>query len=184
MINGFSKALQMKKARGTDYTMVHNFLGAMQNPIRTNQLWSHCDDNEIEDALDALERKILGDERVGKCILSNMGENWSELDGVLEKRMWCLQFVQPQVPPRHLPCLPARITLGLRVLSHVGSSQHPCACILTVTTDWLLCDSQHLDIKRSHAIHPALTLARKMLVRLNDAHAPQEKLECIFRYAK
>jgi hypothetical protein len=118
MIDGFSKALLIKKLKGTDYTMVHNFLGAMQGPIRTHQLWAHCDDNDVEDALDALESRILGDERVSNSILSNMGDNWGELDATLDKRMWCLQFVQPQVQhihirikcTQHCPCMKELIT--------------------------------------------------------------------------
>jgi len=42
----------------------------------------------------------------------------------------------------------------------------------------------HLDIKKTHSSHPALTLARKMMRRVNTVHAPQEKIECIFRCSR
>lgn len=61
------------------------------------QLWSQCEESDIEDTMDAVEKRILGDERVGMSVLNNMGESWEERDEALAKRMWCAQFVQPEV---------------------------------------------------------------------------------------
>lgn len=93
----------------------------------------------LEDTMDGLERKILGEERIAESIIANIGGGLREMDEELARRMWCLgRFVKPE----------------------------------------------HLDIKRAHSSHPALTLARKMLCRVNTVHAPQEKLECVFRCSR
>ena len=41
------QALVLKTARGTDYGMVHNFLGAMENPFRAHKLWKDAADDEM-----------------------------------------------------------------------------------------------------------------------------------------
>ncbi len=38
MIESFIQALQLKSPKLSDHTMVHNFLGAMENPFRTNKV--------------------------------------------------------------------------------------------------------------------------------------------------
>mmetsp|Transcript_22578 Transcript_22578/g.55671 ORF Transcript_22578/g.55671 Transcript_22578/m.55671 type:complete len:514 (+) Transcript_22578:83-1624(+) len=138
MIESFVQALQLKCPKLSDHSMVHNFLGAMENPFRTNKLWKDCEESDLEDAMDALEKRILSDSRVYSSIMANMGQSWEMMDANFERRRFCLQFLQ----------------------------------------------SGHLDIKRSHAMHPAITLSRKMLDRVQEVKAPQEKLECIFRSAR
>ena len=38
------------------------------------QLWKGCDDEELEEVMDCLERKILADDKVYSSIVSNMGQ--------------------------------------------------------------------------------------------------------------
>ena len=43
---------------------------------------------------------------------------------------------------------------------------------------------QHLDVKRCHALHPAVLIARRLLRRFSILRAPREKLECVYRAAQ
>eukprot|EP00293_Proteomonas_sulcata_P009259 CAMPEP_0184314058 /NCGR_PEP_ID=MMETSP1049-20130417/70747_1 /TAXON_ID=77928 /ORGANISM="Proteomonas sulcata, Strain CCMP704" /LENGTH=218 /DNA_ID=CAMNT_0026631773 /DNA_START=144 /DNA_END=797 /DNA_ORIENTATION=- len=118
--------------------MVHDFLGAMENPFRSHKLWKEADDDDIQEVLDALECFVLGNSQVCESVYQSMESELGQKDATLVKRMWCLQFVQPQ----------------------------------------------HLDIKAVHRSHPALSLARKMLHRIQQVRSPQEKMECVFRAAR
>eukprot|EP00286_Rhodomonas_abbreviata_P022398 CAMPEP_0181298006 /NCGR_PEP_ID=MMETSP1101-20121128/5553_1 /TAXON_ID=46948 /ORGANISM="Rhodomonas abbreviata, Strain Caron Lab Isolate" /LENGTH=515 /DNA_ID=CAMNT_0023403001 /DNA_START=258 /DNA_END=1801 /DNA_ORIENTATION=+ len=138
MIQSFVSAFLLKSPKISDHSMVHNFLGAMENPLRAHTLWKDVGEEDMVLVIDALETFILSDTRVYECIFSSMGEDWRQMDRHLNRRMWCLQFVQPQ----------------------------------------------HLDIKRAHYSHPAMTMARKAMKRMTTVRAPQEKMECIFRSAR
>lgn len=67
------QALLLKTPRGTDYGMVHNFLGAMENPFRAHKLWRDAAEDEMLLTLDALETYILRDPRIASSVLANMG---------------------------------------------------------------------------------------------------------------
>uniref|UniRef100_A0A7S4P4K4 VPS9 domain-containing protein n=1 Tax=Guillardia theta TaxID=55529 RepID=A0A7S4P4K4_GUITH len=95
MVLSFLTAFLLKNPKIGDYNLVHSFLGAMENPIKTNKLWSGLDEDDLADAIDALETMILRDARVYPTILKNMSKDWKEKDERLRKKMWCLQFVQP-----------------------------------------------------------------------------------------
>lgn len=138
MIQSFVSAFLLKSPKISDHSMVHNFLGAMENPLRSHALWRSVGDEDFALVLDALEAYILGNERVYDSIFNSMGDDWLSLDRTLNKRLWCLQFVQPG----------------------------------------------HLDIKRAHYSHPAMTMARKNMKRMTQVRAPQEKMECVFRAAR
>lgn len=99
MIESFVQALQLKNPKLSDHSMVHNFLGAMENPFRSHKLWKGCEDGEVDDAMDCLEMKILSDDKVYRSIVSNMGQSWEQMDASFEKKKFCLQFLQPSVGP-------------------------------------------------------------------------------------
>eukprot|EP00960_Hanusia_phi_P076426 768558-Hanusia_phi.AAC.4 len=80
MVQSFLTAFLLKNPKISDYNLVHSFLGAMENPIKTNKLWSGLDEDELADAIDALETMILRDTRVYPTILKNMGKDWKEKD--------------------------------------------------------------------------------------------------------
>eukprot|EP00287_Rhodomonas_sp_CCMP768_P003025 CAMPEP_0196738342 /NCGR_PEP_ID=MMETSP1091-20130531/15759_1 /TAXON_ID=302021 /ORGANISM="Rhodomonas sp., Strain CCMP768" /LENGTH=534 /DNA_ID=CAMNT_0042082305 /DNA_START=186 /DNA_END=1787 /DNA_ORIENTATION=+ len=138
MVESFVTAFVHKKPKLGDYAMVHHFLGAMENPFRSHRLWREADDDDVAETIDALEAFILGDEKVNASVMQSMEVAHAEQDHLLSRRLWCLQFIQPQ----------------------------------------------HLDVKKVHATHPALPLARKMVTRITQVRSPQEKLECIFRAAR
>uniref|UniRef100_A0A7S0HH57 VPS9 domain-containing protein n=1 Tax=Hanusia phi TaxID=3032 RepID=A0A7S0HH57_9CRYP len=138
MVESFIKAFINKNPKMTDFGMVQNFLGAMENPFKTHKLWKGADDEDVQETLDALEAFILGDEQVFNSIFKNVGEPWERRDRHLSKRMFCLQFVK----------------------------------------------AENLDINKVHQNHPALSLARKMILQIDEARAPQEKIECVFRAAR
>jgi len=60
----FWQALLNKNPKMTDYTMVHNFLGAMENPFRSHKLWRDGDENDMLEVVDALEAYILSQDQV------------------------------------------------------------------------------------------------------------------------
>ncbi len=53
--------------------MVHNFLGAMENPFRAHKLWRDASEDEMLLTLDALEAYVLRDPRVVESVLATMG---------------------------------------------------------------------------------------------------------------
>jgi len=97
MIDSFVQALQLKNPKLSDHSMVHNFLGAMENPFRTHKLWKGCEDGDVDEAMDCLEKKILSDDKVYQSIVSNMGQSWEQMDASFEKKKYCLEFLQPSV---------------------------------------------------------------------------------------
>jgi hypothetical protein len=230
MIDSFVQALQLKNPKLSDHSMVHNFLGAMENPFRTHKLWKGCEDGDVDEAMDCLEKKILSDDKVYQSIVSNMGQSWEQMDASFEKKKYCLEFLQPSVRiqtyssnPKALnvarcfqdflqpaaaytetsleslkltSCFSARLQtsaktspskaihprreLGLR--QGMTTDHHiPPVSSLIIIYPPSPPPLQHLDVKRSLAMHPALTLARRLLDRMDHVRAPQEKLECIFR---
>jgi hypothetical protein len=53
-----------KNPKMTDYAMVHNFLGAMENPFRSHKLWKDGDEQDMLEVMDALEAYILSSDMV------------------------------------------------------------------------------------------------------------------------
>jgi len=43
---------------------------------------------------------------------------------------------------------------------------------------------EHLDVKKTHAMHPALQIARSNLRRFSQVKSPREKLECNYQAAQ
>ena len=131
-------AFLLKSPKITDHKMVMNFLGAMESPLRTHELWRAAGEAHRTAAIDCLETLIMSDERVYASIFDNMDEEWKAKDAHLARRMYCLQFLRPE----------------------------------------------HLDVKRVHAIHPAVVIARTHLRRFSEVRSPREKLESVYQAAQ
>jgi hypothetical protein len=96
MINSFRSAFLLKSPKISDFGMVHNFLGAMENPFRNHRAWKGASDEQLMETLDALEAMILRDPRVHACIFASMGSDWELRDAHFAKRLFLHQFIQPE----------------------------------------------------------------------------------------
>jgi len=96
MINSFRSAFLLKSPKISDFGMVHNFLGAMENAFRQHRLWKNSSDEEVLEAMDALEAMILRDPRVHASIFASMGADWEHRDAHWARRLACLQFILPE----------------------------------------------------------------------------------------
>lgn len=64
MVESFLQALLNKNPKMSDYAMVHNFLGAMENPFRSHKLWRESDEQDMLEVMDALEAYIFSQDQV------------------------------------------------------------------------------------------------------------------------